>query len=163
VKNTDKFLLAIVLGAVVLIGATFAVVFLKPEPTYLSDDSPEGVAHNYLLALQRENYGRAYRYLSNTLPGYPSDIEQFEESFENYSWRIRTDTDSSLAIDSSTLDGTRAVVTVRETRFYDRGLFESSQQFSTFDMVLHLEIGEWKIVSSKSYFAWCWDDENGCR
>ena len=162
-KKIDKFLFAIVLGAALLIGVTFIVVLLKPEPTYLVDDSPEGIAHNYLLALQLEQHERAYAYLSDTLPGYPSNITEFKRSLDNYSWRIRTDTDTSLAIDSFEIDDTRAVVTVRETRFYNRGLFESSQQSSTFDMVLHLEAGEWKIVDSKSYFSWCWDDEDGYR
>ena len=35
------------------------------------------MVHNYLLALQRQDYERARSYLSPTLSGYPADVEQF--------------------------------------------------------------------------------------
>jgi hypothetical protein len=163
VRNIDKFLVAIVAGVVLLIGVTFAVVFLKPKPTYQAEDTPEGVAHNYLLALQNEDYERAYSYLSQTLPGYPADISEFTQSIENYSWYFRLGTDTTIAIDSAEIVDTRAVVMVRETRFYDHGLFESSTHFSTFEMELQKVNEQWRIVDSDNYFVRCWNYEDGCR
>jgi len=77
-KNTDKFLVGIVVGVVVLVATAFAVALLRPKPTYQLEDTPKGVAHNYLLALQQEDYKRAYGYLSPTIEGYPTSAEAFE-------------------------------------------------------------------------------------
>ena len=54
-KSTDKVLIAIVAGIILLIIVAFVVALAKPEPTYQAEDTPEGVAYNYLLALQRKN------------------------------------------------------------------------------------------------------------
>jgi len=45
-KITDKFLIGSVAGVILLVSVAFAVAFLRPKPTYQSDDTPEGVAHN---------------------------------------------------------------------------------------------------------------------
>ena len=70
-KSTDKFLISIVIGIMLLVVVAFGIAFLRPEPTYQSEDTPEGVVHNYLMALQREEYYRAYSHLSPVIPGYP--------------------------------------------------------------------------------------------
>jgi hypothetical protein len=80
-KNTDKFLLAIVVGVVLLIVVAFAVVFTRPKPAYQSDDTPAGVVHNYLFALQEGNYERAYSYLSPSLDGYHLSLAAFLSPF----------------------------------------------------------------------------------
>ena len=85
-KSTDRFLIGIVIGVVVLVIAAFGVAFLGPKPAYQSDDTPEGVAHNYLLAIQREDYARAYGYLSPDLRGYPASDEQFIEDMYTGLW-----------------------------------------------------------------------------
>lgn len=162
-KNTNRLLIAIVIGAVLLILATFVIVLNKPEATYQSEDTPGGVAYNYLLALQNKDFERAYRYISATLPGYPTSIDQFIDSIEDYSWYFRLDTDTTLVIDTEEIIGIRANVMVRETRFYNRGLFESSTSISTFEMDLELEREQWRIINSDRYFAWCWRNESGCR
>jgi hypothetical protein len=163
VKNPDKLLLATVVGAVLLILAAIVIVLVKPKPTYQSEEEPGGVAHNYLLALQKEDYERAYTYLSDTLPGYPATLSHFTQSAESYSWYSRLGTDSSFAIDTEEIDGDKAVVLVRETLFYNRGLFESSTGISTFEMDLQIVGDQWKIVDSDRYFVWCWGNESGCR
>jgi hypothetical protein len=162
VKGTDKLLIGIVLGAVLLVAVTLAVVLLRPEATYQSDDTPEGVAHNYLLALEKEEHERAYGYLSDSLPGYPADVEAFEESIDRNSWRFRKEVDSSVAILSVEISGSKAVVTVRETRFYHYGLFHSSQNISTFEITLQQRQGQWRIIDAEAYFAWCWRNDVGC-
>ena len=162
-KNPDKLLIAIVVGAVLLILVAVVVVLIKPTPTYQSEDTPGGVAHNYLLALQNEDYDRAYTYLSSTLPGYPATVSQFTESIEDYSWYFRLGTDTTLAVDTEEITGSKAVILVRETRFQNRGLFESSTRISTFEMDLEKVENQWKIVDSDRYFVWCWGNESGCR
>jgi hypothetical protein len=164
-KGTDKFLLAIVAGVVVLVGAVLAVALLRPnEPSYQPDDTPEGVAHNYLLALQSEDYERAYSYLSPTLPGYPADAETFERNVHNSRWSFGYyDDDVSLAVDAATVSGDWAKIVVRKTEFYRGGLFDSGQHSTTFDMTLRREEGVWKVTDSDRYWASCWNSSQGCK
>lgn len=164
-KGTDKFLIGIVAGIVLLVGAVLVVVLLRPsQPSYHPDDTPEGVAHNYLLALQLEEYERAYGYLSSTLRGYPDDLEAFERDVEKYRWSFGSyDNDVSLAVESTDVSGNTAKVVVRKTTFRRGGLFDSGQYSNTFDMTLRREGGTWKVSRSDSYWASCWDWEDGCK
>lgn len=164
-RSTDKFLIGIVAGVLVLVGVAFAVAFLRPEPTFRPDDSAEGVAHNYLLALQQADYERAYGYLSPSLKGYPDSAEAFARDARNYQWNFGAGSESiTLEVKSARVIGEQTVVEVQETRFYEGGLFDSSQYTNTFDMTLRLdgESGAWKITASGSYWAECWDELNGC-
>ncbi|HID63863.1 MAG TPA: hypothetical protein EYP49_14175 [Anaerolineae bacterium] len=160
-KSTDKFLIGIVVGIVLLVVAAFVVTLARPEPTYRTENTPEGVAYNYLLALQKEDYQRAYGYLSSTIEGYPVSVERFTEDVKDSSWLFRLDTDTTLAVESSRVTANRAVVEVRESRFYSSGLFDSSQSTTVFEIKLQLEDGEWKIVDADYYFAWRWRHKRG--
>src|SRR5262245_57084040 len=115
-KSTDKFLIGIVIGVIVLIGIAFAVVLLRPQPTYQAEDTPEGVAHNYLLALQQEDYARAYNYLSPSLEGYPASADEFKEDIDRQGWQFHelADGSTTLAIESSHQTGEQAEVSVQE-------------------------------------------------
>ena len=162
-KRTDRFLIGIVVGVVIVIVVTFIITLLKPKPTYQSEDRPEGVAYNYLLALQKGEFERAYGYLSPSLPGCPHDAFEFQEEVEDYSWYFYGIANATLAVDDFKIMGDRASVTIRETSFYEGGLFESSQRMITYEIKLRRENGEWKISDSDHYFVYCWRDEQGCR
>jgi hypothetical protein len=168
-KNTDKFLIGIVAGVGLLVGVAFAVALLRPKPAYRPDDTPEGVAHNYLLALRQADYARAYGYLSPTLAGYPASADAFAGEVYKFDWNFRVgDSSVTLEVTSARVTGERAIVSVRERRFSEGGLFGSSESTDTFDMTLQrdaagLARAAWKIVASDSYWAWCWDDNAGCR
>lgn len=165
-KGTDKFLIGIVIGVIILIGAAITVALLRPEPTFQSEDTPEGVAHNYLLALQQKDYERAYGYLSPSLEGYPDSVETFIDNIDDYSWQFRDlqDGSTTLTVESTDLIGERAEVSVREDRFHEGGLFDSSQYTHTFEMRLRFDTARnaWKIIGSDSYWVRCWDDKEGC-
>jgi hypothetical protein len=162
-KSNDKLLFGIVGGMIMLIVAAFLVTLNRPEPTYREEDTPEGVAHNYLLALQKEDYGRAYGYLSPTLKGRPRSQKAFLQHIQRYSWNFRLETSTTLTVESSKIIGKEATVTVRETQFRGGGLFDSGQSTNTFDMKLRLNKDEWKIVGSTYYFANCWNEAKGCE
>ncbi|HLE27361.1 MAG TPA: hypothetical protein VI793_04545 [Anaerolineales bacterium] len=167
-KSTDRFLIGIVIGVVVLVIAAFGVAFLGPKPAYQSDDTPEGVAHNYLLAIQREDYARAYGYLSPDLRGYPASDEQFIEDMYNNRWNFRLDSNpATLTVGSTRITGNLAIVTVRETVFYSTGLFDSYESANTFEVSLRRYDGVWKVITSDSYWAECWEysrrTDSGCR
>ena len=78
-KSSDRFLMVIIIGIVLLAAGAFALTLSRHEPAYQSDDTPEGVAHNYLLALLKEDFSLAYGYLSLTLDSYPLDTLAFAE------------------------------------------------------------------------------------
>ena len=165
-KGIDKFLIAIVAGVILLVVVVLAVALLRPnQPTYQADDTPEGVAHNYLLALQLEEYERAYGYLSPTLPGYPTDVDKFVNNVEGDRWSFGyfDNDDVSLAIEAVNVTGDRAKVVVRRTEFHQGGLFDSGQYSTTFEMTLRREDGAWKITNSDRYWARCWELSEGCR
>jgi hypothetical protein len=163
-KNIDKFLLGIIAGIILLVGVAFVVALGRPKPTYQPEATPEGVAHNYLFAIQQEDYTRAYNYLSPSLEGYPTSADKFSEDLNDYAWQVRELKNQSvtLAVDSTRFVDDRATVTIRETHFYRGDLFNSNQYTTTFDMTLKQENGEWKIIRSNSYWASCWDDSRGC-
>jgi hypothetical protein len=164
-KGTDKFLIGIVAGVVILVVAVLAVALLRPnQPGYQPDDTAEGVAHNYLLALQLEEYERAYGHLSPSLPGHPADVETFERDVEDNRWSFGYyDDDVSLAIEAVNVTGDRAKIVVRKTVFYRGGLFDSGQSSDTFEMTLRREEGAWKVADSDRYWADCWESSKGCR
>lgn len=160
-KKNDKMLIGIVIGIVLLVIVALMVTLAKPEPTYLSEDSPESIAHNYILALQKEEYARAYGYLSPSLEGYPESLEEFEDAIIENPWRFRKNDDISITIRDIKTTSSKAIVTITEARFYGGGLFDSGQSITEFDMVLKLENGEWKIIDSDYYFYYCWSNTRG--
>lgn len=162
-KSTDKFLIGIVAAIVLLIIVALAVTLSQPEPTYQAEDTPEGAAHNYLMALNREEYDRAYGYLSPVLSGYPASAVKFAEDVQDYAWSFRLNTDNTLLVESAKITGSQGIVRVRESYFRGGDLFDSSQSTRVFEVELRLEDDEWKIVDSDYYFAWCWKHEEGCK
>ncbi len=162
-KSTDKFLVGIVIGIVLIVVAAFAVTLLRPGASYLAEDTPANVVHNYLLALQREEYGRAHAYLSSTIPQLPDSEQAFIEHLEEYPWEFRIDQQVSLSVQDEKISDGRATVTVAESQFYGGGLFDSGQSVSDFEVDLELEKGSWKIVSAGAYFSHCWRSDDPCR
>ncbi|MEM7032269.1 MAG: hypothetical protein AAF629_22150 [Chloroflexota bacterium] len=161
-KGSDKFLIGIIAGIVLLVVVAFLIVLRQPEPSYQTEETASGVAHNYLLALQQEEYARAYTYLSPSLEGYPASETAFTEQVLDEEWRFRVDTDITLSVVSEKIVGERKVVNVRETRFYRGSLFDSGQSVSTFDLKLQQEETGWKIIDADYFFAPCWRDLDQC-
>ena len=76
----DRFLLGILVGIGVLVLVALALFFTRQDtPEYRVDDTPEGVVHNYALALYRGDHEKAYGYLADdeNKPTY----NEFRESF----------------------------------------------------------------------------------
>jgi hypothetical protein len=163
-KNSDKILIAIVGGVLLLVAVAFVVALTRPEPTYQADDTPESVAHNYLLAFQKGDYERAYRYLSPDIENYPPDLEQFVADVQNTGYNFNLDQQNSVTLEivGSEVTGDLATVDVRQTTFYQGDLFNSGEWSHTFPMRLRRNsAGEaWKIHASDSYWAYCWTDTN---
>jgi hypothetical protein len=161
-KKTDLFLVGIVAGIVLLVVATLFVALRRPAPTYQPEDTPEGIAHNYLLALEKNDYDRAYGYLSPTLPGYPADSDKFVHSLNRNRWAFRFDEETTVSISGATITDNRAIVRATINRFYSGDLFGGGVSTSNFNLYLHEENGAWKITQADRYWANCWSQVNGC-
>jgi len=162
-KGTDKFLIAIIAGVAILVAVVFALTLLRfNAPQYQVEDTPEGVVHNYLLALELQEYERARSYLSPTLPGYPADADQFDADVDRDSYQFgRYGDDVSLAVESADVRGDKAKVVVRQTVFYREFLFGGGESSSTFDVTLRREGGVWKIATAAMYWSPCWTARGG--
>lgn len=158
-KQTDKLLLGIVAAILLLVAAAFILVLKRPAPEYQPDDSPEHIAHNYLLALRQQAYERAYSYLSPDLKNYPATLDEFIHDVEDDTWSFRLNTEVSLAVASVRIVKNEATVTIEETRFYNSDLFNSSQSTTTFTMHLNPINGTWKIMQANAYWDNCWNQK----
>ncbi len=68
----DRFLTAILIGIALLVLVSLLVFFARGRTqTYQPENTPQGVVHNYLLALAEGDYQRAYGYLAE-MPDKPS-------------------------------------------------------------------------------------------
>jgi hypothetical protein len=164
-KSSDKFLIAIVVGAILLVLIAFVVVLRQPNPSYLPEDTPEGVINNYLLALQKDDYARAYGYLSPDLAGYPSSVTEFASDVDRDSWKFgQGGDDTVLDMGSREPLGDEMLVTIQITHFYHNGPFDSSSYTESAWFTLSKADVNWQIVDGGVYF-WvdCWDDPTSCK
>ena len=76
----DSFLTGILIGIALLIVAALAVYFTRRDQgNYVAENSPQGVVHNYVLAVLRKDYQKAYGYLAD-LDNKPT-FAQFRQAF----------------------------------------------------------------------------------
>jgi hypothetical protein len=75
----DRFLLAILAAIGLLVVVALALFFIRQSSLdYGPEDTPAGVVRNYVIAIEKEDYQRAYGYLNeNDKP----DFERFQRSF----------------------------------------------------------------------------------
>ena len=78
----DRFLTGILVGIGLLVVVALAVFFTrKDSQTYIAEDAPEGVVHNYVLAVLNKDYEKAYGYLADL--EYKPTYENFRRAFLN--------------------------------------------------------------------------------
>ena len=160
-KSTDKFLIGIVAGILLLAVAAVAVALLRPKPDYLPEGSPEATVHNYLFALRQGDYARAYGYLSPALKGYPPSVVEFERNIASGYLDAASDS-VTFEVVKARGTGDQRTVTVQKVSFYGGGLFQSGEYTQTFEMTTSNEGGQWKIVRADQYWLYCWTEAKGC-
>jgi hypothetical protein len=147
----DRFLLGILIGIGVLVALALALFFTRKDNTltYGPEDTPEGVVHNYVVAVFQRDYEKAYGYLADK-KDKPS-LEQFRKSFlQNY---VNPD-NNSVDIGRTEFTGDEAFVTVYVQ-------YGSSDPFSSGSRneeraILIKQGGQWKLEQMPSNF-WAWD------
>lgn len=116
----DRFLL-IILGVIGLLAiSALSLFFIRRESqSYVPDDSPEGVLRNYIIALNLEDYEKAYTYLQDTETKPP--FEKFQEKLNSRRERINRTAAKIISIDISGEEAKIKVVLTREgTDPFDR-------------------------------------------
>jgi len=144
----DRFLTGILIGIGVLVIAALAVFFTRGDAqTYVSEDTPEGVTHNYVVAVLNKDYEKAYTYLAE-LDNKPT-YEQFRDAF--IKGVINSD-NAAIDIGRSEITGDTASVEVAL-------IYNPSDPFSTGyrdvqRAVLVNQEGVWKLSSMPTYYLW---------
>jgi hypothetical protein len=137
--KTDKFLIGIVAGIVLLVIVAIVVVLARGQnEEYMADDTPAGVAHNYFLAVQRKEFDKAYSYLSDEIENKP-DLDEFIPIVDNQN-------ETALKIGETTIDNNRARVELAITNYYGGGPFDSGRYTNQETAYLRQDAnGNWKI------------------
>ena len=106
----DRFLIAILSGIGVLIIISLVLFFIRrTEFTYVSEDTPEAVVQNYIVALHMGDYERAYRYLADG--DDKLEISDFRQPFLNNALDL---SNTSATIDDSTIVDGEAFVKITQ-------------------------------------------------
>jgi len=144
----DRFLTGILVGIAVLVVIALAVFFIRRDAqSYVAEDAPEGVVHNYVLALLNADYEKAYGYLAD-LDNKPA-YEDFRDAFLT---GVVNPTNSAVDIGQSEISG--------ETAFVEVALiYNPSDPFSTGyrdvqRALLVQQDGAWKLSSMPTYYFW---------
>lgn len=147
----DRFLTGILIGIGLLIVAALVIFFVRQNrQTYVSDDTPEGVVRNYVLAVFKQDYEKAYSYLADK-DGKPA-FDQFKQSF------LRNEVNpNNVGVDIGSVEynDDEAYVTL----YLQQG---SSDPFSSGyrnqdRVVLIRQNGKWKIEQMPYYNFWSYD------
>ena len=146
----DKFLMAILGVIAALVIAALGLFFLRQgQQTYLNQDTPSAVVHDYILALQKGDFQRAYSYLSDDT-GKPT-LFAFKQTFANSQLDLST---SSAQVGDEQVTGDQAEVNVILTQ-NQTDLFSSPYQNNQ-PAGLVRQNGAWKI-NSAPYPYWGYD------
>lgn len=144
----DRFLTGILVGIAALVVIALAVFFLRKDTqAYVSEEAPEGVVHNYVLAVLNKDYQKAYSYLAD-LENKPT-YEQFRDSFLK---GMINPNNSAVDVGRSEISGDTASVEVAM-------IYSQSDPFSTGyrdvqRAILVRQSGGWKLSSMPYYYFW---------
>ncbi len=147
----DRFLLVILAGIGVLVLAALGLFYFRQQgQDYGPEDTPEGVLRNYILALENEDYPRAYSYLHQA-PNMP-DSGQFQKAFLNQ--RVDT-TNAAIQIGEARVNAGVAILPLVIIH-PSSGPFSEGYRETVNGQLERNAAGEWKI-SSLPYPLWEWN------
>jgi hypothetical protein len=144
----DRFLTGILVGIAVLVVVALAVFFIrKDSQSYISENTPEGAVHNYVLAVLNGDYEKAYGYLAD-LDDKPT-YEEFRDAF--IKGMINPD-NSAVDIGKSEINNDTASVEV--ALIYNPGDPFSTGYRDAQRAILVKQGEAWKLSSFPGYYFW---------
>ena len=146
----DRFLIGILVGIGVLIVVALVLFFTRQDKQeYVAEDTPEGVVHNYALAIYKEDYEKAYGYLAE-MKDKPT-YDQFRQAFFKH---IINPSNAGLELGGTEIVGEEANVTVY--LIYNPSDPFSSSTRNADTARLERQNGQWKILQMP-YNFWSYD------
>jgi hypothetical protein len=144
------------LGIIVLIALSVGLFLLRQgQVDYVDESTPAGVAQNYILALQRRDYQRAYGYLAE-MDSKPDSLA-FQESF--YGYQETTIGRVAVEIGETTQgeDPETAEVWLAMLHQGDSGLFQNYYRETGYARLVR-QSGAWRITSFPyPFWSYNWD------
>jgi hypothetical protein len=135
----DRFLTGILIGIAVLIVVALTVFLTRKDNlVYVAGDTPTGVVGNYVVALDKRDYVKAYSYMAS-LENKPT-LDQFRQAFLNHSIDP-----SNVGIDTGSVEINGDTATVTLSIIYSQGDPFSSGYRNTEYAQLVREKGVWLI------------------
>ena len=147
----DRFLLAILAAIGILVIVALGLFLARRgQQDYGPDDDAQGIVRNYVLALEKGDYQRAYAYLRETTA--MPDYDTFQRAFLTRQLDL---SGAALQIGEVRQTETETVVTVTVVR-EGGGPFADVYRETSSALLVKDEAGSWKI-SSLPYPYWGWD------
>ncbi len=144
----DRFLTGILIGIALLIVAALAIFFTRHnQVSYLPETTPDGVVHNYVLAVLQKDYQKAYGYLAD-MDNKPT----FTEFRQSFALGRLSPADNGIKIGKASVTGSDATVEV--SMVYSPGDPFSSGYDNVGTAQLVRQGGAWKISSMPAYNLW---------
>jgi hypothetical protein len=148
----DRFLTGILIfiGLLVILAVSLFFIRQRGQQSYGPEDTPDGVVRNYILALQKEDYPRAYTYLAENV------AQGSERGFSlGIASNAETITLTAIEIGSTRrISADSATVSLDIVQNQD-SLFSNAYRQSQI-ATLTRENGKWKIVAMP-YPFWSFD------
>lgn len=146
----DNFLIGILVGIAVLVIVALIVFFMrKDNMVYVNEDTPAGVIQNYIIALHKRDFDKAYTYLAD-LPYKPS-AAAFREAFYNHNI---DPTNAGIEIGTTDINGDTAAVNIGVI-YNPNDPFSNGYQNSEYAQLVK-QNGAWKI-KQLPYSFWSFD------
>lgn len=147
----DRFLLGILIGIGVLVALALVLFFARKDNTlaYGAEDTPEGVVHNYVVAVFQRDYEKAYSYLAEKKD--KPTLEKFREAFLQ---NMVNPDNAGVDIGAAEISGDQAFVTVY-VQYGSSDPFSSGYRNEE-RAVLVKQGGRWKLTQMPGNF-WNWD------
>ena len=144
----DRFLTGILIGIGLLVVIALTVFFTRNDSqTYVTEDTPEAVVHNYVVAVLNKDYEKAYGYLADL--DYKPEFDGFKQPFLNGS--VNPD---GAGVDIGVSDITGDEASVEVTLIYNPGDPFSTGYRDTQRAALVRQNGAWKISFMPTYYFW---------
>ena len=148
----DRFLLAI-LGSIALLAVLAVGLFFlrQGQQVYAPEDTPQGILRNYVLALEKKDFERAYGYL-RAGEGKP-DFQRFRQGFLTRQLDL---TGAALQIGEAQPSGDDVIISLVVIRSGGGPFAEVYREPNTATLVKDTA-GVWKIAGMPfPYWGWDW-------